>query len=117
MPFNPNYLYMLYLPVINLILLQIVGRFILLSFIYPYQNSCFRENLDRQNNQRFGEEFAYYVKSFFHTLRTQSGLVQQTLETERSTEHKSKKSNRNKSVASNSRTMDQASEIINYAEM
>ena len=44
---DPNLLYMLYLPVINLILLQIVGRFILLSFIYPYQNSIFRENLDR----------------------------------------------------------------------
>jgi len=28
-----------------------------------------RENLDRQNNERFGEELAYYVKSFFYTLR------------------------------------------------
>ena len=99
-----------------MVLLQLTGRYILLSIIYPYQNSILRENLDRQNNERFGEEFAYYVKSFFYTLRVQSGLVSNQLDTDMSDRKRSKKSgDRNKSLASSSRTMDQPSEVIPFS--
>ena len=37
------FLYLLYLPVLNFLFVLIVGRYVLIGCIYPYQNSIIRE--------------------------------------------------------------------------
>ena len=66
----------LYMPVINLVGLIVFGRYALFSFgVYPYQNSLMWEQLERSNNARFAEKFAYFLKSMIYTLRLESGCV------------------------------------------
>ena len=38
----------------NILIEQIVGRYLISMFYYPYQNSISRESIDRLNNFKFG---------------------------------------------------------------
>ena len=49
--------YVTFIPVINIVLTYIVGKYVLTGLLYPYQNSIGRETLDRNNATKFGEEF------------------------------------------------------------
>ena len=68
-----NWYYLAFFPVINIILIYIVGHYMLTGILYPYQNSIGRETLDRNNATKFGEEFEHYLESFAYTLRVQAG--------------------------------------------
>jgi hypothetical protein len=61
--------YLLYMPIVTLILIAVIGRYILSGILFPYQNAFARESLDRNNASKFGEEFAHYLDSFMYTLR------------------------------------------------
>lgn len=67
--FDIKYSWLFYIPVINILIMFVVGRYILSAIMYPYQNSIIRETLDRNNAKRFGEEFSHYLDSFIYTLR------------------------------------------------
>jgi hypothetical protein len=60
--------------VINFILIITIGRYLLSSMLYPYQNSIIREGLDRNNASRFGQEFSHYLECMVYTIRIQAGM-------------------------------------------
>lgn len=66
-----NWLYLLYIPPINFILIYILARHVIFCILYPYQNSYNREALDRQNNERFGKELSFFLQCFLHTIKQQ----------------------------------------------
>lgn len=45
------------------------------GILYPYQNSFIRENLDRQNNYKFGLEFINFLDNFLHSILMSSGQL------------------------------------------
>lgn len=120
---NSGWWLLLYIPLLNLLLLQLAGRYILLSFvIYPYQNSVMREQLDRSNNARFAEEFSYYLKSLIYTLRVHAGLVMNEYMESEQSERKTNSSNRKllsvkKDLASISSMQIKQWELIPLGEM
>lgn len=61
--------YVAFIPVVNIALTYLIGKYILTGLLYPYQNSIGRETLDRNNATKFGEEFEHYLESFAYTLR------------------------------------------------
>ena len=115
---NP-WVYLLYLPVLNYILLQSVGRYILIGCIYPYQNSIIREQLDRTNNLKFGQEFAKYLESFIYTLRCQSGLQDRSSQSINLTTQKAsnKKSLSLRSISEEMTTSESALDFLTFSEM
>jgi len=56
-----DWFFLLYLPILNFMLIVIFGKYILSGIMYPYQNSIIREELDRSNATKFGQEFAHYL--------------------------------------------------------
>ena len=44
---NAWWIWLAYIPLINFILVFIIGRYGLTTLLYPYQNSMIRESLDR----------------------------------------------------------------------
>jgi hypothetical protein len=48
------YFNLAYIPVLNFILLVVIGRYVLSAIRYPYQNAIIRESLDRSNSSKFG---------------------------------------------------------------
>ena len=59
----------------NIIFEQILGRYIICMFFYPYQNAITREQIDRSNNLKFGQEFAHFLDSFIYTLQNKKGDI------------------------------------------
>ena len=115
------YFLLLYLPVINYLIIQIVGRYALIGCIYPYQNSIIKEQLDRTNNLKFGEEFAKYFESFIYTLRCQSGLQDRSSQslnfTARSSQRKTKRTMSLKSISEDITTSESALDFLTFNEM
>ena len=70
---SSNWYYAMFVPVLNIVLTYIIGKYVLTGLLYPYQNSIGRETLDRNNATKFGEEFQHYIESFAYTLRVQAG--------------------------------------------
>ena len=54
---------------LNIVIEQVIGRYIICLFFYPYQNSLTREQIDRSNNLKFGQEFSHFLDSFLYTLQ------------------------------------------------
>lgn len=66
--------FLIILPIVNLLVMTILGRYILSAIRYPYQNAIIRESLDRGNASKFGQEFAHYLECLVYTLRIQAGM-------------------------------------------
>lgn len=64
--------FLVYVPLFNFLLFVTIGRYILCAILFPYQNSIVREQLDRGNSAKFGEEFAHLLDSLVYTLRIQA---------------------------------------------
>ena len=64
--------FLAYVPLFNFMLFIIIGRYVLCAILFPYQNSIVREQLDRGNSTKFGEEFAHLLDSLVYTLRIQA---------------------------------------------
>ena len=62
------------LPPVNVWLTLVLGRYILALTLFPYQNACMRETMDRSNAHKFGQEFTHYLQSFAFTLRINSDM-------------------------------------------
>ena len=62
-----------YIPLLNVVLIYLVGHYALTTLLYPYQNSIIREALDRNNSTKFGEEFCDYLDSLLYTMRLSAG--------------------------------------------
>ena len=61
--------YLAFVPIINIVLTYIIGKYVLSGLLYPYQNSIGREALDRSNSTRFSEEFEHFLECLAYTLR------------------------------------------------
>jgi len=62
------------LPPLNLWLSLVLGRYGLAMTLFPYQNACMRETMDRTNALKFGQEFTHYLQSFAFTLRINADM-------------------------------------------
>lgn len=66
---SPNWLvYSTIYSALSIIGLQILGRHLISSVYYPYQNQVQKEHMDRNSNLRFGIEFAHYLDAFLYSL-------------------------------------------------
>lgn len=106
---------MAYFPVLNLFGLLIVGRTIVSTLTYPYQNSIMKDNLDRFNNKRLSDELLHLMRNFAHTIRMNSGYPARE-DNQSSSAGGSQRTGGDKTSAL-SKTFDSRQEILSISEM